>query len=96
MSRIAQKYYSVAELAWTYSFGESTIRRWMKEGKFGPPEQFLRVGTDVRVPTSGALFFEEHFKAKCDAGQEAVNKIRGRTLGEARRRLRELKGSPNV
>jgi hypothetical protein len=89
VSRIAQKYFTVAELAWTYSFAESTIRTWMKQGLFGPPEDFLVVGTDVRIPTSGALFFEEKHKNRLDAAREAANNLKGRTLGEARRKLAE-------
>jgi hypothetical protein len=33
--KVAQKYFSVADLAWTYSFAESTIRGWMRDGLFG-------------------------------------------------------------
>lgn len=98
MSRIVQKYYPISELAWTLSFSESSIRRWAREGLFGPETEFLEIGSDVRIPTSGVLFFIEHHQRRIDAARVEANKIRGRTLGEAKRRAQAVdsNGSPDV
>lgn len=85
MSRVVQKYYSVQELAWTYSFAECSIRSWMRAGEFGPQAEFLTIGQHVRVPTSGALFFESNHRKYHDEERTRAKVISGRTLGEARR-----------
>jgi hypothetical protein len=90
---LVQKYYTVPELAWHFGFSETTIREWMRAGLFGSQEEFLRRGNDIRVPQSGALFFiEAHLNKKTQA-QRLADQVRGRTLGEARRKLEEC---PNV
>lgn len=92
---VAQKYYGAPELAWLFGFSEWSIREWGKQGKFGPPSQFLRVGNDVRIPQSGVLFFiEAHLNAKSEA-RRLADQVRGRTLGEARRKLAAIP-SPDV
>lgn len=89
-----QKYRPVTELAWLFAFSDSTIKNWANQELFGPPADFLRVGNDIRIPDSGALFFiNNHLNTKSDARRMA-DQVRGRSLGEARRRL--LQQGPNV
>lgn len=88
MSRIAEKYYTVSELAWTYGYSDWTIRQWIRQGQFGPPERLLIIGKDLRVPASGAVFFEDNHRNIHVAARNAANAVKGRTLGEARRKAR--------
>ena len=92
---LVQKYRPIPELAWLFSFAPATIKEWTDRNLFGPPEDFLRVGNDIRIPDSGALFFiNNHLNQKSEA-QRLADQVRGRTLGEARRR-RLLQQGPNV
>jgi hypothetical protein len=84
---VVEDYHSYARLAAKFDFSERSIRDWAAKGEFGPGDRFLRRGTDVRVPTSGVLFFIERNLARHDEARMLANKVRGRTLGEARRRL---------
>ena len=94
---VATKYWPLAELAWLFGFAESTIREWAKKGEFGPDRDFLRVGNDIRIPSSGVLFFiNSHLNQKNEA-QRLADQVRGRTLGEARRKAQQVSaGSADV
>lgn len=97
MSRLVQKYYSISETAFTFSLGESTVRRKLRAGEFGPLAECLIDGTAIRIPTSGLLSYIEKHQPKDIAQRKAADQVKGRTLGEARRRLKNLQAaSPSV
>lgn len=87
---VVEDYFSFPRLAAKFDFSERSIREWADKGEFGAPDRFLRRGNDVRIPTSGVLFFIEQNLAKHDQARVLANKIRGRTMGEARRRALAL------
>lgn len=89
--RIPQQWFSVEHVSMLLGFSRSTIREWVRQGKFGPaPDQppgdyVISIGTnrpggDVRISTR-ALF---HF---LDNAQPITKPIIARTEGECRRKL---------
>lgn len=78
---VLELYYSVRELAFLLRFGETTIRRWLKEKQFGPLDLVLDVAGDIRVPASGVNEFTKAHPLKYDLG------VRARNRGELLRKL---------
>ena len=89
MSRFVEPYYSIPKVAWIFELGESTVRRKGKAGEFGAMADCLVDGNQVRIPHSGLLFYREKHRIKDVAQKRLDDQVRGRTLGEARRRLKE-------
>lgn len=93
---MSEIYYSIARLGCMLDFAPSTIRTWCKRGMFGPACAFLRIGLEVRIPHSGYAFFcANHLETE---RSKVGDDVRGRSLGEARRRARAmaLNGSPTL
>jgi len=86
---LVQKYRPIPEIAWLIAFSPVTVKEWTGQELFGPTADFLRVGNDIRIPDSGTLFFiNNHLNEKSEA-RRLADEIRGRNLGEARRRLQQ-------
>lgn len=81
-----QNYYPIQILVFKFALGESTIRRYIREGRFGPPpgenpnDYVARFGNRVRVTQKGIDWFKAH------PPPSSPPTIRARTLGEARRK----------
>jgi len=89
MSRFLEPYYSIPRVAWMFELGESTVRRKWKAGEFGPITNCLLDGNMVRIPHSGLLHYVHNHQIKDVAQRRLDDQVKGRTLGEARRRLKE-------
>ena len=50
-------WYSYSDLVAVFGFGLSTVRRWHKAGRFGPPELSIEVSGDIRISQAGVDFF---------------------------------------
>jgi hypothetical protein len=83
---LVQDYWTYGELAEKFRFSRRSIREWAANGEFGPVEQFIRRGSDVRVPTSGVLFFIKANLYRIDQATAIANEIRGKALTDARLR----------
>jgi len=75
MSRFVEPYYSIPKVAWIFELGAMA--------------DCLVDGNQVRIPHSGLLFYREKHRIKDVAQKRLDDQVRGRTLGEARRRLKE-------
>lgn len=87
MIRIVEKYYAVRELAFLLGFSETYIRIRIKSGEFSPSgnpmENIVEVGSDIRVPASGVVFWLQKHPLKSAAGMG----VAARSPGELRRKL---------
>lgn len=98
ISRAVELYYSITELTFLLRFSDSTIRQWIKAGRFSPPSEMssgqpdfsniLDVQGDIRVPASGVQWFIQNNPLRRDPGTKARNKA------ELMRKLK-AKGEPN-
>lgn len=81
--RIPQLWWSVAQVAAMFAVGESTIRQWIREGRFGSGADFciLLCGSDLRI-SSRALFL---FQDQCPVVR--AQPVAARTPGELRRKI---------
>ena len=82
-----QCYHSIPALSLRLAFAESSLKAWAKDGEFGPEAEFLVRGNDIRIPDSGLLFFLSRNLRGHDERRRLESLIRGRTVGEAKRRL---------
>ena len=96
MSGIVQRWYSVPELAWTFGFSESSIRAWIRAGEFGDTGEFLVRGTDVRIPQAAVVAWQDRHLVKHDASRRIAMELRGRSVGEARRKLQAAEVSQAI
>jgi hypothetical protein len=94
-TRPAQMWYSVGTLALLLELGESTVRRRIQEGAFGPPngdvelvqDYVVDLDGDIRVSTLGYYFYiAAHPYTK-------IETVRARTVGELRRQVQKEVGS---
>jgi hypothetical protein len=94
-ARPAQFWYSVGTLALMLELGESTVRRRIQEGAFGPPDgnadlvqdYVVDLDGDIRVSTLGYYFYlSAHPYRKIDT-------VKARTPGELRRMVQKEHGS---
>ena len=93
------QWYRLQRLALMLDFDPKTVRRWWKEGRFGPPQggraedYFFTVGdargADVRISARGYEYFLAHHTQSSTAAPDVVT---GRTPGEARRELLRVVG----
>lgn len=94
------QWFKLQRLALMLDFEPKTIRRWWKEGKFGPPEggraedYFFTVGegtgADVRISSRGYEYFLAHHTQS--SAEMVAPVVSGRTPGEARRELLRVVG----
>lgn len=100
--RLPVHWYSLRRVALMLDFDVKTVRRWWREGKFGPPaggrveDYFFTVGqgkgADVRISARGV----EHFIASQTRSERPQRPedvvVSGRSPGEARRELLRVVG----
>lgn len=96
------QWYSLRRVALMLDFDVKTVRRWWREGKFGPPaggraeDYFFTVGqgqgADVRISARGV----EHFivtETRSEQPQRAEDVVvSGRSPGEAKREILRVVG----
>lgn len=89
--RTPQLWFSIAQLSFMYSFHPDTIRKWLKDGKFGDlkdTRHVMDIDGDIRVSATACAFFELNHPMEYDAA------IRARNAAELRRRMK--KGASNA
>jgi hypothetical protein len=85
--RVAQCWYSVGTLSFLLELAESTIRRRIQAGDFGPEtgepitDYVLDLDGDLRVSTRGYFWYVSRHPYRYDA------EIKARNAGELRRKL---------
>jgi hypothetical protein len=81
-SRVPDLWYSVSKVAFMLDFSDTTVRTWLREGRFFPPgpdgqpdkSTVMQVGNDIRISARGVRHFEESHQYAYDDGIKARNR----------------------
>jgi hypothetical protein len=87
--RTGQDWFTVSQVAARYKVGQSTVRRWIREGRFGVGrEHVLRLGgVGVRIGQAGLFFLEDEGSQVVLPGGSGERPLFARSEGELRRKL---------